>query len=133
MCYATFMRLLGIDYGSKRVGLAYTDDKGMMAFPHKVVPNDANLLKTLEELITKEKIGMIVIGYSLNREGKANAIHTGAEALMLDLTLATGIPVELEPEQYTTQEAIRLQGRNDKTDAAAATIILNSYLSRKKK
>jgi RNase H-fold protein (predicted Holliday junction resolvase) len=52
---------------------------------------------------------------------------------MLDLTLSVGIPVELEPEQYTTQEAIRFQGRTDMTDAAAASIILNSYLSRTKK
>jgi RNase H-fold protein (predicted Holliday junction resolvase) len=47
---------------------------------------------------------------------------------MLDLTLNLGLPIELEPEQYTTQEAIRLQGRNEMTDASAASVILNSYL-----
>ncbi len=126
------MRILGIDYGTKRVGLALTDDKGMMAFPHSVLVNDKDLLSTIEKLIHKEKVEKIVIGHSLDRKGGENAVHAEVEALMLDLILAVGVPIELEPEQYTTQEAIRLQGRNDKTDAAAATIILNTYLSRKR-
>jgi len=126
------MRLLGIDYGSKRVGLALTDDKGMMAFPHNVIPNDAGLLAQIEKIVAKEKVSMIVVGHSLNREGTPNKVHARVEEFIQDLTLALGIPVELEPEQYTTQEAIRIQGRNDKTDAAAATIILNSYITKHK-
>lgn len=124
------MRLLGIDYGTKRVGFAITDDKGMMAFPHSVVQNDAGLIKTIEVLVQKEKVGKIVIGHSLNRTGKENALHTKVEELMLNLTLAIGIPIELEPEHYTTQEAIRFQGRNEMTDASAASVILNSYIMR---
>ncbi len=121
---------MGIDYGSKRVGIALTDDKGMMAFPHKVLPNDDALLKNIEKIVATEKVGKIVIGHSLNREGEANAIHARVEELMLDLTLAVGLPIELEPEQYTTQEAKRFQGKTEHTDAAAASIILNSYIMR---
>ncbi len=123
---------MGIDYGTKRVGIALSDDKGMMGFPHVVLPNDAKLQKHIEAIITKEHVGTVVIGHSLGRDGKPNKVHEAVEGLMLDLTLSLGIPVELEPEQYTTQEAIRFQGRTDMTDAAAASIILNSYLSRKK-
>ncbi len=126
------MRLLGIDYGSKKIGLALTDSQGMMAFPHSVIPNDDNVLKTLETLVAKEGIEEIIIGHSLNKEGNPNRIHELVEALMLDITLSMGIPVHLEPEQYSTQEAIRIQGKNSQTDAAAATIILNSYMSRPK-
>jgi putative Holliday junction resolvase len=126
------MRLLGIDYGSKRVGFALTDDKGMMAFPHGVVPNDEKLMAYIEKLVQKEHVGKIIIGHSLNREGGTNKVHEQVESLIQDITLTLGIPVELEPEQYTTQEALRIQGRNDKTDAAAATIILNSYLMKHK-
>lgn len=122
------MRLMGIDYGSKRVGIALTDDKGMMAFPHTVLPNDGALLKHIEKIVATEKVGKIVIGHSLNREGEANAIHARVEELMLDLTLTVGLPIELEPEQYTTQEAKRFQGKTEHTDAAAASIILNSYI-----
>lgn len=126
------MRLLGIDYGSKKTGLALTDESGRMAFPHSVVPTTPALLKTLEILIIKEKVSEIVLGYSLNRDGEPNKVHAAAEELMLDLTLATGLPVHLQPEQYTTQAAIRLQGKTAMTDAAAAALILDSYLTKRK-
>ncbi len=126
------MRLLGIDYGSKKVGLALTDETGTMAFPHSVVLNTATLLKTIETLIIKEKVGAIVLGYSLDRDGVPNKIHAAAEELLLDLTLATGLPVHLQPEQYSTQAAIRLQGKTAMTDAAAAALILDSYLTKRK-
>ena len=45
------MRFMGIDYGTKRVGLALSDDKGMMAFPHVVLTNDASLLKEIEKIV----------------------------------------------------------------------------------
>lgn len=124
------MRLLGIDYGSKKIGLALTDDKAMMAFPHAVIPNDAHAQEYIEKLVTKEGIEEIIIGHSLGRDGMPNKVHEAVEALMLDLTLSIGIPIHLEPEQYTTQEAIRIQGKNAMTDASAATIILNSYIER---
>ena len=124
---------MGIDYGTKRVGIALTDDKGMMAFPHKVLPNDGALLKSLEAIVQKEHVEHIVLGHSLDRAGKPNTLHTAVEDFVQDLTLHIGLPVDLEPEQYTTQEAIRLQGRNENTDASAATIILNSYLTKNKK
>jgi len=123
---------MGIDYGSKRVGVAFTDDKGMMAFPHDTLLNDKNLLDNLVALIEEKKVGEIVIGFSLGRDGKPNEIQNRIEELVTDLTLQVGLPVHLEPEQYTTQEAIRFQGRNEKTDAAAASIILNSFITRAK-
>ena len=52
---------------------------------------------------------------------------------MLDLTLEVGLPIHLEPRLYTTQAALRLQGRNAMTDAAAATLILDNYLVKNKK
>lgn len=124
------MRLMGIDYGTKRIGVALTDDKCMMAFPHAVYANDTQVIKTLETLTQKEDVKKIIIGHSLGRKGTPNKIHTLVEEFIQDLTLHIGIPIELEPEQYTTQEAIRFQGRNDMTDASAASVILNSYITR---
>lgn len=124
------MRHMGIDYGSKRVGIALTDESGTMAFPHTVLENTPDLMKGIEAIIAEEDVKTIVIGHSLDENNEANAIQAKIDALMLDLTLATGIPVHLEPEQYSTQEALRIQGRNAQTDASAATIILNSYLSK---
>lgn len=124
------MRLLGIDYGSKRVGLALTNEDGTMAFPKGVIPNDQKLVATITELVKTERVEKIIIGHSLNREGGANPIHAAVEALITDLTLEVGLPIELEPEQYTTQEATRIQGKNEATDASAAALILNSYITK---
>lgn len=126
--YAIPMKFMGIDYGTKRIGVALTDDKCMMAFPYAVYANDASVLKTIEALVQKEHVEKIVLGHSLGRDGAPNKVHALVEEFMLDLTLNLGLPIELEPEQYTTQEAIRLQGRNEMTDASAASVILNSYL-----
>jgi putative holliday junction resolvase len=123
---------MGIDYGKKRVGIALSDDAGLMAFPHGVFPNDAGLFKAITDLIAEKDVAQIVIGYSLNKEGKPNEIQGAIEELVTDLTLHTGLPVHLEPEQYSTQEAMRFLGRTEKTDAAAASIILNSFITRNK-
>jgi putative Holliday junction resolvase len=122
------MRYMGIDYGSKRIGVALSDESGVMAFPHSVIANDTQLLATLETLITKERVAEIVIGHSLNYDGQPNKIHAQVEELMTDLTLAVGLPIHLVPELYTTQAAARLQGKHDKIDAAAAALILDTYL-----
>ncbi len=126
------MRKLGIDYGTKKVGLAMTDESGSMAFPHSVIPTTSDLLKKLISIIEKEKIGEIIIGHSLDRNGKPNAVHNAVEGLILDLTLETGLPIHLQPEQYTTQAAIQLQGKTAMTDAAAAALILDSFITKQK-
>lgn len=124
------MRLMGIDYGTKRVGIALSDDKGMMAFPHSVLKNDGSLQKSIEKIVQKEGVEKIIIGHSIGRDGNPNTVHAHVEDFIQDLTLNLGLPIELEPEQYTTQEAIRFQGRGEMTDASAASIILNSYITR---
>lgn len=126
------MRYLGIDVGTKRVGLALSDASGRMAFPHKVIQNDTTLVKTLAAVIETEGVEEIVIGKSLNRDGQPNEVQKIVDDLVTDLTLETGLPIHLEPEFYSTQEAIRFQGRTDETDAAAASVILNSFLTKQK-
>lgn len=126
------MRYMGIDYGTKRVGIALSDEAGQMAFPHTVLSNTSELLVILETLVADKQVKEIVIGRSLGRDGAPNAVHAAVEELIQDITLQIGVPVHLEPEQYTTQAATRIQGRNDQTDAAAAALILDSYLLKQK-
>ena len=121
---------MGIDYGSKRVGIAFSDDQGLMAFPYGVLENNNSLVFEIENLIKENDVEEVVIGHSLGRDGEPNKIHAAVEEFVTDLTLQIPIPIQLEPEQYTTQEAIRFQGKNEKTDASAAAIILNSYITR---
>lgn len=123
---------MGIDYGTKKVGIAFTDEGGQMAFPYAVVPNTPKLLDVIIGLIDEKKVDEVVIGHSLDKTGKPNQVHAAVEALILDLTLQCGVPVHLEPEQFTTQAAIQLQGRTALTDASAAALILDGYITRKK-
>ncbi len=122
------MRYLGIDYGTKRVGVALTDETGTMAFPHAVYPNDDALQACILELIDTYSVAAVIIGHSLDGNFAPNVVQSEVEAFMSDLTLACPIPIHLQPEQYTTQAALRLQGRTTQTDASAAALILDSYL-----
>lgn len=122
---------MGIDYGTKRVGVALSDESGRMAFPHIVLDNDIKFLEKLEALIQERGVKEIIIGHSLGRDGTPNALHIEVEELISDLTLRVGLPIHLHPEQYSTQEAMIGQGRNAQTDASAAAIILNSFITKK--
>ena len=124
------MKRLGIDFGTKKTGLALTDDGGQMAFPHGVIKNYAAHTKYIVDLVAEKKVEEIIIGYSLNNQGQPNKVHEKVEDLVTDLTLQTGLPIQLEPEQYSTKEASHIQGKNELTDAAAAAIILNSYITK---
>jgi putative Holliday junction resolvase len=124
------MRRMGIDYGSKRIGVALSNEDGTMAFPHAVIANDKDALQRIVALIEEKEVGEVVIGESLGRDGVPNEIQGRITDLVGDLTLHAGIPVHLEPEQYTTQQSLREQGRTAMTDASAAALILNSYIDK---
>lgn len=124
------MRYMGIDYGSKRVGVALSDATGSMAFPKVVLKNDEQLLAELADIVESYQVGGIVIGHSLDKQSAPNAIQAEIETFITDLTLEFGLPIHLEPEQFTTQQALRIQGRNSQTDASAAALILDGFLQR---
>lgn len=125
---------MGIDYGSRKVGLAFSDELGTMGFPFEVVPNDARLSDALALLVQTQNIGTVVIGESRDFSGNKNPIANPARALGDELFERTGVPVVYESETYTTQEARRdpegvYTNKNGNVDAQAAALILTSYLS----
>jgi putative Holliday junction resolvase len=128
------MRYLGIDYGTKRVGLALSDDDGKMGFPHLVVHNTPALLEELSVFVADEGIGGIVFGDSKNLDGEDNKIQEELKAFAEALGKNAGVPVYFEPEYYTTKQAKdaqKLAGKeSDRADAIAAAIILTTYLER---
>jgi len=133
------MRYLGIDYGSKKVGLALSDEAGAMGFPHAIIANTPRLVDELCALIAKENVGAVVIGESRNLEGGENPIAEGAHALGNTLTERAGVPVFYESEVFTSAQARRAPEKEMKSrapkkhvavDASAAALILTSYLSR---
>jgi putative transcription antitermination factor YqgF len=128
------MRYLGIDYGTKKIGLALSDDAGSMGFPHSIMPNDSRLLSIIREFITKEHVGAVVIGDSKDYAGNENAVAKDAHAFATELE-KEGVVVHFEPEMLTTQEARRdFEGVHTNAyavvDSSAAALILTSFLSR---
>ena len=139
IAYTEFMRYLGIDYGSSKVGLALSDEAGTMGFPHAIVPNTPRLVDELCVLIKREHVGGIVIGESRTLAGAENPIAREASALGERLHRETGIPVAYESEVFTSVEARRAPEKVEKSrrprkqipiDDSAAALILTSYLSR---
>ena len=137
--YTLCMRYLGIDFGSKKIGLALSDEAGRMGFPHAIVPNTPRLVDELCMLIAKENVGATVIGESRTLAGGENPIAKDARALGTALSERAGIPVFFESEVFTSAEARRAPEKEGKSrapkrrtdiDASAAALILTSYLSR---
>lgn len=126
------MRSLGIDYGSKRVGISLSDEGGVVAFPHSVLKNSESLLKEVLELCDKEGVVQVVIGESKNFKGVRNTIMDAVDAFITTWRKESALPIYLEPEFLTSYQAEQIQGKNDKLDASAAAIILQSYLDKQK-
>ncbi len=124
------MRLLGIDYGKKRVGIAVSDDKGMMAFPKAVLPNDNFLFTEIKNLVNGHDIKKIVLGESKDYKMNDNPIMSRIKAFKDELERGLDIAVIYEPEILSSHQASYFQGKTTMTDAAAASIILQSYIDR---
>ncbi len=126
-------RFLGIDYGKRRIGIAISDDKGMMAFPKAVLPNDNFLMGELKTLIAGHDIGTVVLGESKDYEMNPNPIMSKIKAFADELERETGVVVAYEPEILTSHQAahaVHISGKTDMIDASAASIILQSYIDR---
>jgi putative Holliday junction resolvase len=126
------MRTLGIDFGSKRVGIALSDEGGDFALPYGVIENNEHLVREIRELCTINNVGEVVVGDSKDFKGEDNTIMQEVTPFVEKLKEVLGVPVELHPEFMTSSQAERLQGKNDMLDASAAAIILSSYLELKK-
>lgn len=137
------MKLMGIDFGSKRVGIALSDEEGKFAFPKQVLNNDSNLIATIKEIVKNEGVSKIIIGQSLNDQGLKNDIEQETEKFIEILDNEINLPIAREKEFFTSFEAHKREGkesRNDRKDkkektenldAKAAAIILQRYLDRK--
>jgi len=126
------MKFLGIDFGTKRVGIAISDEDANMAFPKTVLENNNALLESIVNLCVTEKVAGIVIGESNKLSGEPNLLMVDIEKFKTALGQKIAVEIFLEPEFFSSAEAERLQGKNDMLDASAAAIILKSFLDKRK-
>ena len=144
----TTWRFLGIDYGTKRIGIAISDENHTLAFSKEIVLNDLNTFKKISDIIKKEKVGEIVVGESVDFSGKLNALSGRIEVFILELKERFKLPVHKQKEFLTSVEARRYeylggqarksnahtrlkQIKSGRVDARAAALILQRYLDRR--
>lgn len=124
------MRMLGIDYGTKKIGFAMSDEDGRVAFPRSVLKNDGGAVAAILQMFRKEKIDGIVLGESLNFKGEANAVMEKILAFKALLEKETGVPVYFESEFLSSKQARNIHDSGELNDASAAAIILQSWLDK---
>jgi putative Holliday junction resolvase len=141
------MRFLGIDYGTKRIGVAISDEEGVLAFPKEIVLNDQNSLKRLGKIIEKESVKEIVVGESVDFSGKLNVLSARIEIFIKELENEFKLPIHKQKEFLTSVEARRSkdgkgslnqaqshsklkQIKSGRIDASAAALILQRYLDK---
>ena len=133
------VKYLGIDYGTKRIGLALSDEEGKVAFPAGVIASGSAALAKVSTIATEKKVAAIVMGESRDFRDKPNPLMEDIRKFKKELAELTGLPVEYEQEFMTSVQAAR-QGKDKRgegtearsLDASAAALILQSYLDRKR-
>jgi putative Holliday junction resolvase len=132
------MRILAIDHGTKRHGLALSDELKMLAQPLEYVPAEpfADVLARLKELIHEKQVELILVGLPRNMDGSYGLAALKVQDFVATLNRAITVPIKTWDERLTTVQANRLliQGnvrrdkRKEKVDKTAAAILLQSYL-----
>jgi len=144
--YAFCMRILGIDYGTKRIGLALSDESGCFAFPHSVIQTKCDFVWDIKKICEENHVKKIILGKPEGYKGDSAKILEKIEYFKVRLEEETGLSVIYENEVLTTQQAKRPIKTNQPrgkisnyrprrsivkdVDASAAAIILQCYLDR---
>ena len=133
-------RLLAIDWGDRRIGLAVSDELGMIATPAGVVERRAGKRPPIAELVRRAtELGVrgFVVGLPLDAAGEHTPRAAEARAVAAEFTKRTGLPARLVDERFTTAAALRTiqemggstRGRKGDVDALAAAILLQHALA----
>ena len=136
------MKIMAIDYGDARTGIAFSDILGMLASPYQVIKESyqPKLVSKLVEIIDKEKPAKVVIGLPRNMDGTYGFRCDDCRSLANALKEKVNIDIDFEDERLTTVMAhdilssnnVRGQKRKNVVDAVSAVMILQSYLDKNK-
>ena len=123
------MKVLALDYGSARTGVAVSDPTGTLARPLEVVENASAPagLKHLADLAEREGVEQIVVGLPVTLRGERGAQAEETEAFVSALRAVTAVPIESFDERFTTKLA-EAQPSEALSDAVAAAHLLSTYL-----
>jgi putative holliday junction resolvase len=132
------MRILALDHGTKRIGVAVSDELKMIAQPLEYILAEpsADFLARLKEVILDKEVELILVGMPRNMDGTYGPAAEKVQEFVSELNIALSVPIKLWDERLTSAQANRLliQGnvrrdkRKEKVDKMAAAILLQSYL-----
>lgn len=136
------MRALGVDLGSKRIGIAVSDRSGIIASPLTVVARSGNRKldhQRIAALVAEEEAVVVVVGLPLNMNGSAGPAATAAIFEARALATVVGVPVETFDERRTTVSAdatliemkLKAPARRKVIDKVAAAVMLQGWLDRR--
>jgi putative holliday junction resolvase len=140
-------RFLGIDFGTKRIGVAVSDAGNTLSFPKEIVPNDAKAFEKLSGIIKENNITEIVVGESVDFSGRLNALSERIEIFIEELKEKFHLPIQKQKEFLTSVEARKMGSsksdlspsqahsklkdkKRGSADASAAALILQRYLDK---
>jgi putative Holliday junction resolvase len=130
------MRIMGLDIGDKRIGVAVSDELEITSFPLEVYENDNKINGKIKDLISKYNIKNIVVGLPYTLRGETGTQAKKVIDFVNDLLKDIDIMVDYIDERYTTKIPLKLLGKAEKRkniDKFSAAIILSDYLQRRKK
>jgi len=134
------MRCLGIDYGAKRIGLAYGDEVGVATpLPAVIEPADDARWARLAEVVKARRVTDLVVGYPYNMDGSVGFKAKEVDAFIDELKMRHGLPVHRVDEtltSYAAESSIKKKDRRGVRDSGlidsrAATIILQDFLDQR--
>ncbi len=140
--YGVNMKIMSIDYGDARTGVAFCDEREILASSYAVIKENyaPKLADKIYEIVLKEKPGLIVVGLPRNMDGSYGFRADKCRELGRILEEITKLPVDYEDERLTTVIAhdilssnnVRGKKRKQVVDAVSAVVILQSYIDKRK-
>jgi putative Holliday junction resolvase len=126
------VRVLGLDHGAARCGVAISDPTGTIVTPLEPVlrPDTRNGLKALAALVAEREVEHVVVGLPLSLSGEDSDQTRAARAFTERLAARLHVPVELHDERFTTRIA-QQTGGSAAEDSRAAAVLLESWLDSK--
>jgi putative holliday junction resolvase len=132
-------RLMGVDWGHKRIGVALSDESQLLAQPLVTLTRRTGKRFPMRQFLTlleQHSVTAVVVGLPLEPEGTEGEAASAARALAAEIARTSGKPVELWDERLTTARALQAvremagttRGRKTDVDALAATVLLQHYL-----
>jgi putative Holliday junction resolvase len=133
------VRVLGIDLGSKRIGIATSDRSGTIATPHTVLLRCGSMggdHRNIAKMVVEEEAVAVIVGLPLNMDGTEGKAAQAARVEAARMATVVGVPVHVHDERLTTVEADRVlmeqkmnaQARRRVVDKVAAAVMLQSWL-----